>query len=145
MALESPISVLPPDINIYGEGSATYDPFTSPHIIPSASLYTQLTDLSSPCQVINIPPPTIIQYLLNRVSLGYLVREVADPKLSKDELEKLIAFITRSSRVSKPVIYLHPEGKGKEKMVKEATETQIQKQSREVEEKRENEIFEAAI
>ena len=119
MAPESPISVFPPDINVYGEGSATYDPFTSPHIIPSPSLYTQLTDLSSPCQVINIPPPTKIQYLLNRVPLGYLVGEVVDLELSKDELEELTNFITQSGRVSKPVTYLHPEGKGKEKMVEE--------------------------
>lgn len=94
MAPDSPITVLPPDINIYREGSATHDPFSSPHIIPPPSLYAQLTDLSYPCQVINISPPTRIQYLLNRVPLGYLVGKVADPKLSKDELEELTAFIT---------------------------------------------------
>lgn len=127
MAPKIPISILPTDINIYREGSATYDPFTSPHIIPPPSLYTQLTDHSSPCQIINIPPPTRIQYLLNRVPLGYLVGEVADPELSKDELKELTAFITRSGRVSKPVTYLHPEGKGKEKMVEEETETKVQK------------------
>lgn len=101
---DNPIIVLSPDINIYEEGSATHDPFSSPHIIPPPSLYTQLTDLSSPCQVNNIPPPTRIQYLLNRVPLGYLVGE------------ELTTFITPSSRISKPVTYLHPEGKGKEKM-----------------------------
>lgn len=124
----------PLDITIYGEGSVTHDPFSSPHTIPPPSLYAKLIDLSSPYQVIHIPPPTRIQYLLNRVPLDYLVREVVDPKLLKDELEELIAFITRSGRVSKPVTYLHPEGKGKEKMTE--TETKVQRQTREVEEKK---------
>lgn len=55
--------------------------------------------------------------------MGYLVEEVADPELSKDELNELIAFITQSGRVSKPVSYLHLEGKGKQKMIEEEAET----------------------
>lgn len=51
--------------------------------------------------------------------MGYLVGEVANPELSKVELDELIAFITQSSRVSKLVLYLHPEGEGKEKMIEE--------------------------
>lgn len=121
-ASDNPIIILSPNINIYGEGSATHNPFSSPHIIPPPSLYAHLIDLSSPYQVINIPPPTKIQYLLNRVPLGYLIGEVTDPKLSKDELKELIAFITRSGRISKLITDLHPEGKGKEKMVEEETE-----------------------
>lgn len=83
--------------------------------------------------------------MLNRVPLGYLVGEVADPKLSKDELDELTTFITRSGRVSKSVSYLHPEGKGKEKMVEEEAEIEVEKQTREAEEKKENEIYEATI
>lgn len=76
--------------------------------------------------------------------MGYLIGEVADPELTKDKLEELTAFITQSGRVSKPVTYLHPKGKGKEKMVEEV-EIEVQKQTREAEEKKENEIFEEAI
>lgn len=141
----SPIIVIPPDVNVYGEGSTNHDPFASPHVIPPPSLYAQLTDLSSPYQVINIPPPTRIQYLLNRVPFDYLVGEVVDPELSKYELDELMAFITRSGRVFKPISYLHPEEKGKEKMVEEEAEIETQKQTKEVEEKKENENFEAAI
>lgn len=57
---DSTVIVLPPDINIFGEGSVTHDPFFSPHIIPPPSLSAQLTNLSSPSQIINIPPPTRI-------------------------------------------------------------------------------------
>lgn len=141
MALDSPVKVLPPNIDMYGEGLATYNQFSSPHIIPPPSLYATLTDLSSPHQVINIPSPTKIQYLLNRVPLGYLVGKVADLRLLKDELEELIAFITRSGRVSKPVTYLHPDGKGKEKMIEEKVETEVYKKAREEAERRKNEIF----
>lgn len=48
MALESPITVLPPCVNMYEEGSTTYDP-SAPHIIyphhymPSSSIYHLLT------------------------------------------------------------------------------------------------------
>lgn len=73
--------------------------------------------------------------------MGYLVGEVANPELSKDKLDELTTFITRSSRVSKPMSYLHPKGKGKEKIVEEEAETEIQKQTREVEENKKNEIF----
>lgn len=59
--------------------------------------------------------------------MGYLVGEVVDLELSKDELDELIAFITRSNRVSKPISYLHPDGKGKEKMVGEEAETETDK------------------
>lgn len=77
--------------------------------------------------------------------MGNLVGEVVDPELSKDELEELIAFITRSGRVSKPVTYLHPEGKGKEKMIEEETETETQRHTTEIKDKRENKIFKVAI
>lgn len=39
MALDNPVTVLSPDINMYREGSATHDPFSSPHIIAPPSLY----------------------------------------------------------------------------------------------------------
>lgn len=57
--------------------------------------------------------------------MGYLVGKVADPKLTKDKLKELTTFITRSGKVSKPVIYLHPEGKGKENMIEEEVETNV--------------------
>lgn len=69
--------------------------------------------------------------------MGYLVGEVADPQLSKDELEELTTFITRLGRVIKLVTYLHSEGKGKEKMIEEEIDTKVQKKTREEEERRE--------
>lgn len=48
MALDSPVTIFPPDINMYREGSTIDDPFSSPHIILPPSLYAQLTNLSSP-------------------------------------------------------------------------------------------------
>lgn len=77
--------------------------------------------------------------------MGYLVGEVVDLELIEEELEELITFITRSGRVSKPSMYLHPEGKGKEKMLEEEAEIEVQKKAKEEEERRENEIFTIAI
>lgn len=77
--------------------------------------------------------------------MGYLVKEVVDPELSKEELDELIAFITRLGRVSKLTSYLHLEGEGKENIVEEEMETKIQKQTREAKEKKRNDIFKAAI
>lgn len=57
--------------------------------------------------------------------MGYLVREVVDPELTNDELEELIAFITRSGRVYKLVTYLHSEGKGKEKVIEEEVKIEV--------------------
>lgn len=77
--------------------------------------------------------------------MGYLVKEVANPKLTEEEYEELTIFITRSSIVSKPVIYLHLEGKGKKKMVKEEAEIEVQKKTREEERKEEMVEEEAKI
>lgn len=92
----SPVIVLPPDMEMttFEEGSTSFDPSLPPYIIPPLTLYSQLTDISSPYQIINIPLPTRIQYLLNQVPLGHLVEEVADPELIDEEFEELIAFIT---------------------------------------------------
>lgn len=69
---------------------------------------------------------------------------MADPELSNDGLEELIAFITQSDRIFKPVTYLYPKGKEKEKMI-DGVEIEVQKQIREAKERRKNDIFEAVI
>lgn len=74
-----------------------------------------------------------------------MIGEVSKPKLTDEEFEELTAFITRSGRVSKPVTYLHPEGKRKEEMIEEDCETTTQKKAKAEEEKRKYEILEAAI
>lgn len=74
-----------------------------------------------------------------------MIGEVSKPELTDEKFEELTAFITRSGRVSKPITYLHPESKRKEEMIEEDCEITTQKKAKEEEEKRENEIFEAAI
>ncbi len=116
------------DINIYGKGSSNSWPFLITPYHPTTIIICLTHDLSSPYQVINIPPPTRIQYLLNRVPLGYLVWEVRLPNFQKTSW-RAHNFHYPVGVVSKPVTYLHPEGKGKEKMIEEETEIEVQRQS----------------
>lgn len=106
MALDNPIIVLPLT-SIYTE--KVQQPMTHFHPLIICLAHRPFIPSSSH----EHPLPTRIQYLLIRVPLGYLVGEVADPEILKDELEELTIFIIKLGRVSKPVTYLHLEGKGK--------------------------------
>lgn len=116
-APDSPVTVLPHDINIYGEDSATHDPFSSPHIIPPPSLYAQFTDLSSPYQ-----DPTTHQ---NPISAEPSPLRLSSRRSCKSQTFKRRAGRAHSfqGKISNLVTYLHPEGKGKEKMMEEETKT----------------------
>lgn len=118
--------VIPPDTEMITreEGSTSFDPSLPPHIIPLPTLYSQFIDIS-PLPNHQHPSTNHNIILAEPGPFGLLGWRGSRSRVNEEEFEELTAFITRSGRVSKLVTYLHPEGKGKEKMTKEDIEIEV--------------------